>query len=152
MSKVVRKLLLAGTYMGTIGLVGSVLLQIFARFFLESAPPWTEEASRFFFIYTMSFSAGLALESGDFVQLDIVYDRLGSKWKHGLNLLVYGLVAILFLVVGIYGIQYVKMGWSEKSPSLKVPMAISFISLLVMSFSITYHAILLLTKQAKAKK
>jgi TRAP-type C4-dicarboxylate transport system permease small subunit len=152
MKRVIKSMLMAGTYIGSIGLVGSVLLQIFARFFLESAPPWTEEASRFFFIYTMSFASGLALESGEFVQLDIIYNRLNESWKHRLNLMVYLMIAALFLIVGVYGLQYVNMGMVEKSPSLKLPMAISFLSILIMSFSIVYQAVLLIIKEVKSSR
>jgi len=60
MLKTLNKLLSLGTLLSTIGFIGSTVIQIFARFFLASAPSWTEEASRLFFIYAMSFAAGLA--------------------------------------------------------------------------------------------
>ena len=49
------KILSAGTLISTLALLSSVIIQIYGRFFMESAPSWTEEAARVFFIYTMSF-------------------------------------------------------------------------------------------------
>ena len=37
-----------GTFLSTLGFVLAILLQIFARLFLATAPSWTEEAARVF--------------------------------------------------------------------------------------------------------
>jgi len=54
-----------GTFLSTLGFVAAILLQIFARLFLATAPSWTEEAARVFFVIAIGFSAGLALRTGD---------------------------------------------------------------------------------------
>ncbi|NJO01809.1 MAG: TRAP transporter small permease subunit [Bacteroidia bacterium] len=56
----------------TAGLLGAVLVQIVARFMLVQAPAWTEELARIFFIYAVSFAAGLALKQNYFVAIDLV--------------------------------------------------------------------------------
>ncbi|MCP4312868.1 MAG: TRAP transporter small permease, partial [Bacteroidetes bacterium] len=62
------------TIICAIGLIFTVLLQIVSRkLFVNIAPPWTEEISRFFFIYTISFGAGLAQKEGYFVSMDYFY-------------------------------------------------------------------------------
>jgi TRAP-type C4-dicarboxylate transport system permease small subunit len=44
--KRLRKIMRAGIVLSTLGLILSVLIQIYGRFFLAASPPWTEEASR----------------------------------------------------------------------------------------------------------
>ena len=48
-------------------LSASVLLQVFARTFLATAPVWTEELTRFCLIFIGALGAGMALRSGDSV-------------------------------------------------------------------------------------
>jgi len=130
-----------GTLISTTGFVVSTMIQIYARFFMESAPSWTEEASRFFFIYAVSFAAGLAMKGGYYVRFDVVYNTLKSKYQKLLQILVSLFTILLFLILSIYAIQFVKVGWSEHSPSLSASMAIAFSSMLIMGVFITLYAI-----------
>ncbi|MEM1124879.1 MAG: TRAP transporter small permease subunit, partial [Bacteroidota bacterium] len=91
MQKYFTKFLKYGTLISTYGLIGSVLLQIFARFFLTNTPAWTEEASRLFFIYAMAFAAGLALKSDEYVALDLFFEKLSPVLQKRLLLTVQGL-------------------------------------------------------------
>ncbi|MEO0331248.1 MAG: TRAP transporter small permease subunit, partial [Bacteroidota bacterium] len=79
-------LLRLGTLLSTAGFIASTLIQICARFFMESAPSWTEEVARFFFVYAMSFAAGIALKDRYYVHLDVLYNRLNDKQKKRLEL------------------------------------------------------------------
>lgn len=129
-----------GTLIGTIAFLGAVLLQVFARFFLDSAPSWTEEASRLFFIYAISFASGLAFRSNYFVALDTFYDRFHSKLKTILQLLIPISIFFLFLLVGSFAVPLIELEMNEKSPSLGYPMAVAFFSIAVMAFSICYYS------------
>ena len=138
--RAIGRFLKIGTLAGTIGFLGAVLLQIFARFFLDSAPSWTEEASRLFFIYAISFASGLALRSNYFVALDTFYDRFNLKLKKLLGLLIPVSIFLLFALITIYVIPLITLGMNEKSPSLEFPMALAFFSIAVMAISICYYS------------
>ena len=84
------------TFISTVGLILIVLLQIFARFFLVSAPAWTEEAARIFFIYTISFAAGIALKDQYYVNMDLLYNALSKKLQHVIQLVISGSILLLF--------------------------------------------------------
>lgn len=126
--------------MSTLALVFSVLVQIYARFFMENAPSWTEEASRLFFIYAICFASGLAFMQNYFVSLDLITSRLGKKGNRYLELVVTLLVFALFLVIAVFSISYITLGYAEKSPSLGFNMSISFTSILLMSVSICFFS------------
>lgn len=140
MSKLIAIILKSGTLISTAGFIGSMLIQVYARFFMSSAPSWTEEASRFFFLYAMGFASGLAFKDGYYVHLDVFYDKMKDSQKRLLDISIPIAVMVLFLILGIYAIEYIILGIPEGSPSLGMSMSIAFTSLLVMSLSVSFFA------------
>lgn len=150
MKQITDKILNVGTLISVAGFVGATLVQIFARSFLESAPSWTEEASRFFFIYAMSFAAALAMKGNYYVYLDILYAKVNKRNQKRIDFIVLVAVLILFIVVGICAIQYMILGIAEHSPSMGIPMVVPFTSIFIMAFSICLYAIYELTSKNKS--
>lgn len=140
------------TLLSALSFIGSVLLQIYARFFMSSAPSWTEEASRFFFIYAMSFAAGLALKDGEYVFLDIVYTKLSVAKKKLIDIAVPTLVTVLFLILGIYSLSFIHLGIDEKSSSVGFSMALSFTSIFIMAVSVSVFSVQELIKCLRDKE
>lgn len=138
--RLVSRFLKYGTLLSTIALILSVVVQIYARFFMDSAPSWTEEASRLFFIYAISCASGLAFKQNYFVSLDLITSRLSERGNVLLELIVTGFVIVLFSVMTIFSISYIQLGFIEKSPSLGFNMSISFSSILLMSLAISFFA------------
>ncbi len=145
--KKVAQFLKYGTLVSSFGFIGATLIQIYARFFMESAPSWTEEAARFFFIYAMSFAAGLAMKDGYYVHFDVFYNKLKKGQQRILNIMISVLTLILFLILTIYALQFVKVGLPEHSPSLDVPMAIAFGSMVVMGLFVSFFAFIDILKK-----
>lgn len=145
----ITKFLKYGTLLSSFGFIAATLVQIYARFFMESAPSWTEEAARFFFIYAMSFASGLAMKDGSYVHFDVFYNKLKPKQKRFLNVLISFLTVALFLILGFYAIRFVIMGIPEHSPSLGVSMAFAFGSMVVMGVFVSYFAFVELIKKKK---
>ena len=139
LNKTIGRLLKMGTLLSTYGLLFTVLLQIICRFTPMNTPSWTEEASRLFFIYAMSFAAGLAMKNEFYVHLDMFYERFPVRIKKTLNLAVPSITLILFVVMAVYAIKFVILGIPEKSPSMGFNMGIAFFSIFIMSTSISYY-------------
>ena len=139
LNKTVGRILKIGTLLSTWGLILTVLLQIVCRFTPFNTPPWTEEASRIFFIYAMSFSAGLAMKNEFYVHLDMFYNRFPERIKKVLNLAIPIITLALFVVMAIYSIKFILLGIPEKSPSMGFNMGIAFFSIFIMSASISYY-------------
>lgn len=145
----IARILKLGTLTSTFGFIGSTLIQIYARFFLESAPSWTEEASRFFFIYAMSFAAGLAMKDNYYVYLDLIYNRLKESQKKVLDLTISIFTLLLFLIMALYSIQFIVLGVPENSPSLRISMSLPFASIFIMALSICIYAFFNVLKNFK---
>lgn len=139
MRKHVTRIFRYGTLISCYLLIGSVLLQIYARFFMENTPSWTEEASRLFFIYTIAFASGLAVKSDYYVYLDIFFEKLPSRVSKWVLLAVHSITLLMFSIMCLYSLQLIQLGLREKSPSLDMPMAIAFISIFIMSGSVAYY-------------
>lgn len=141
--KIVVSILEWGTIISAFGLIFTVILQIVTRRFLvDIAPSWTEEASRFFFIYTISFGAGLAQREGYFVSMDYFYRKFNHKIRGIIDLIISLLSVILFLLMSVFSIFFIVLGTAETSPSLGLPMSIAFASMLIMSGSILYYLLI----------
>lgn len=138
--KLIGQVLKTGVLISTLGLILAVSVQIFARFLLESAPSWTEEASRIFFIYAVSFGAGLAVESDEYVYLDTFYQQFSSSLQRFLRLMTPVLTFLLFVIILIYCIPVIQLGATEKSPSMGLNMAIPFFGLIILTASICYYS------------
>ena len=151
MKKNIARLLKYGLLISTYGLIGSVLLQVFARFFLSNTPAWTEEASRLFFIYATAFAAGLALKDRYYVHLDIFFEQFPEKVQHTLELIIPLFTFMLFSILTIFSIQFIVQGYAEFSPSMKIRMAFVFSSMFIMGASISYYAALDFLKRFRSR-
>ena len=149
--KIIVSILEWGTIISAFALIFTVILQIVTRrFFVAIAPSWTEEASRFFFIYTISFGAGLAQREGYFVSMDYFYRKFNDKIKWIIDLLISSISAILFLVMSVYSISLIVLGLTETSPGLNLPMSVAFVSMLIMSGSVFYYLLIELIHHIKS--
>lgn len=144
MKQVVRligRILKYGTFLSAFGFVGCILLQIFARLLLPTAPSWTEEAARLFFVLAMGCAAGLALRSGEYVNFDFVYQRLNVAWRRRLDFFIDLLTVVLFVIFTVGAARFTLMGLAERSPGLKFPMAVAFVSMLILGLSVLVYAV-----------
>lgn len=137
--KIIGRLLKYGALLSTWGLILTVLIQIICRFTPIATPSWTEEASRIFFIYAMSFAAGLAMKNNYYVHLDMFYSRFPEKFQRFLLKAIPIITFVLFAIMAVYSIRFVLQGLAEKSPSMGFNMGVAFFSMFVMSISICYY-------------
>ena len=143
------KFLKYGTLLTSLGFVMTVSLQIFARFFLSDVPPWTEEASRILFIYAIAFSSGLAYRGNYFVFLEAFYASFSDILKKKIDLISPILSLILFGFCGFYSLSMLEMGLNEYSPTLHILMIIPFLSIFILSLSISYYSLTAFLKKIK---
>ena len=98
------RLLKIGTVLSTVGILVAVTIQAFCRLCLPSAPAWTEEAARFFFLFSVGFGAPLALRDQAFVRVDTLARCLPVWLTHWLSVgidLVIMLLMMIFICVSL---------------------------------------------------
>jgi TRAP-type C4-dicarboxylate transport system permease small subunit len=140
---IIETILEIGTFISFIVLITVVLLQVITRFLIPSVTlVWTEEASRFLFVYSVAFAAPLAMKKKEFVNVDILFNILPKTMKNIIEFIIYIITVILFVIVFIYGIQFAQLGINQMSPTMHIPMAIAYSSIAISSFFIVAYAIL----------
>jgi TRAP-type transport system small permease protein len=147
--RLINRVLKYGVLICTFAFVASVLLQIFARFFLSNTPAWTEEASRLFFIYAIAFSAGIAVKDGYYVSLEYFFNKFPDRLRNRVEKAILVLNSLLFAVITIYAFQFVGMGTREYAPSMSIPMSVAFFSMVIMFASLCFYSIRQFIKMIK---
>ena len=105
-----------------------VTMQIVARFTnLIPAYIWTEEASRFLFIWMIMLGAMIGIREGTHFEVD-VWPELGSR-ANALLKTASGLFILVFALVFVWwGIEFTRFGWNQTSEIADLPMWMIFIA------------------------
>lgn len=134
--KPVHKLFAIGALLSLSSMILVVGVQIFSRFFLEITPHWTEEAARIFFIYSVAFGTGTAINQGDFVRLDLVGKYLSSGSSRILQFFTEIITIIFSIILTTQSVYFIRLGMDEKSAALQIPMSFIFLSITIMGIAI----------------
>ncbi|AEI92284.1 MULTISPECIES: TRAP transporter small permease [Roseobacter] len=122
-------------------LICAVLTQVLGRTF-GSSPVWTEELTRYAMLYTVTFGAGLALRSGDLVNVDVVCEALPGKGPWLLRLLSATATLVLCIILIPAAWKYVSIGAFQTSPALGVRMDYIHFSVLALLGCLAAFALL----------
>ena len=98
-----------------IGISLVVTLQVVCRYFVKDLPAWSEELSRYLFIWGVFIGAGVALVRNSHVCIDSLVTRLPNAVRRRLDSLVAVLVttfAIFMLYLGGLVVSYMKGSYS----------------------------------------
>lgn len=123
-------------------LMGSVLLQVFSRTFLSTAPVWTEELTRFCLIFMAALGAGLALRSGDMVNVDLICESLPGRGPFVLRLVSAVITAGFALALLPAAWDYTSIGARQTAPSLGWRMDFIHASMIVLFVTLTLWALM----------
>ena len=121
--------LLIWLMVGTIAiLVVPVTLQIISRYTaLIPAWIWTEELSRFLFIWMIMLGAMIGVREGTHFEVD-VWPDLSPRANAALRIVSSFFVLAFALVFVWWGIQFVRFGWDQQSELAELPMPFIFIA------------------------
>jgi TRAP-type C4-dicarboxylate transport system permease small subunit len=149
--KLIYKLFKAGALISLLAMIAAVTIQVFARFFLESAPHWTEEAARIFFVYPVGFGTAIGIKNGDFIRLDLITKYLTGKLNKWLNIFTDVTVIVFAIILTVYSVRFVQLGMDELSPALQITMGFVFISITLIGLSVILFTIANLYYSLKGK-
>jgi TRAP-type transport system small permease protein len=109
-------------------LVVPVSLQIVARYTqLIPSYIWTEEMSRFLFIWMIMLGAMIGIREGTHFEVD-VWPELGRRANAALRIVSHLFVLVFALVFLYWGIKFVEFGWYQESELAELPMPFIFIA------------------------
>ena len=114
---------------GTVAvLIVPVTLQVISRYTqLIPSYIWTEELSRFLFIWMVMLGAMIGVREHSHFQVDLWPD-LGPKATALLRIVSDLFVLLFALVFAWWGIQFVRFGWDQLSELAELPMPYIFVA------------------------
>ncbi len=105
-----------------------VTMQIIARFTaLIPAYIWTEEASRFLFIWMVMLGAMIGIRENTHFEVD-VWPELKPRANALLRIVSSVFVLVFALVFIWWGIEFTRFGWNQTSEIADLPMWLIFIA------------------------
>ena len=109
-------------------LIFPVSLQVFSRYTaLIPSYIWTEELSRFLFIWMVMLGAMIGIKEQTHFEVD-VWPELGRRANAALKIVSH-LFVLIFAVVFVYwGIKFVQFGWYQESELAELPMPFIFLA------------------------
>ena len=109
-------------------LIVPVTLQIVSRYTaLIPAWIWTEELSRFLFIWMIMLGSMIGVREGTHFVVD-VWPALAPRPAALLQIVTNLLVLVLALVFVWWGIEFVRFGWDQSSELAELPMTFIFVA------------------------
>jgi TRAP-type C4-dicarboxylate transport system permease small subunit len=116
-------------------LVVPVTMQIVSRYTaLIPSYIWTEELSRFLFIWMVMLGAMIAVREGTHFEVD-VWPDLAPRPAALLRIVSSVFVLIFALVFVYWGIQFVRFGWKQESELAELPMPYIFLAWPITGFT-----------------
>ncbi len=114
----------AGALLITVAAV--VLLQVLMRYLFAYPNPWSEEVSRFCFIWLSLLGASLAVEHRAHFRFDQVTRKLTPGVRRTVETLARATVLIFALLLIGTGIALMDLTMAERSPALNLPVALVY--------------------------
>lgn len=133
------------------GVIIIVTIQIISRFAPFSFI-WTEELTRYLFLYGISFGAPLALMRNEFINVDMLLNKMPDNFRRYYEVLIYLAVILLSLVMVREGFNFTLLGNNQSSATLPFQMSVIHASLLIMSVFLVFYAVIKIIDLLKNKQ
>ncbi len=133
LNDILEKILLICGIISFLGLICVVILQIITRLWLPFPISWTEEVSRFLFLYIVAFVAPVALRNRELVFVDMLVTSFPKIVQSVLGVIIDILILVLSAVIFWTSRTYMLLGVGQIAPATLLPMYIPYASMMIMS-------------------
>ena len=140
--KIIEKIMRTLIFITIAVMIIAVTTQVFARTFLPQAPIWTEEMSRFTLLFIAGFGAGLAVLSGDLVNVDLALMMMPKSIRGFFEKISALLVAAFGFAMIPASLEYTESGMWQTSPTLAFPMHYVFISMTFLTTMLGFYGVI----------
>lgn len=129
------------TFLSFAGVIIIVTIQIISRFAPFSFI-WTEELTRYLFLYAVCFGAPLALMRNEFINVDLILTRMPDNFRRYYEVVIYVLIVALSAVMVIEGYNFTLIGKNQASATMPFQMSLIHAGLVIMAVFLIYYAVL----------
>src|SRR5690625_3975990 len=108
------------------------MTQVLSRF-LPFSYVWTEELTRYCFLFAISFGAPLALLKNEYINVDLIIGRLTDKVRRIYELVIYMFILVLSLIMTKEGYNFMLLGNNQISATMPIKMSVIHASMFIMA-------------------
>ncbi|MFC0561369.1 TRAP transporter small permease [Halalkalibacter alkalisediminis] len=140
-TKILDRTLEVATILCFLALIIVVVIQIVSRY-LPQTFVWTEELSRFLFLFSVSFGAPLALKDKEFINVDLLLHYLPKRVREIYEGFIYLTIVLFSAVVAYWGFRFIGIGRGQTSATMAIDMSIIHACIFIAMLFIGIYALL----------
>lgn len=111
-----------------------VLLQIIYRYLFNNPLGWSEEVTRYLFIYVIFLGAAIGVRKKIHVGVDILTERLQGTPKVILDYFVSTIIILFLMFVAYLGVHLSVSTLNQNSPALGIPIGLAYFAIPIGAF------------------
>jgi TRAP-type transport system small permease protein len=140
MGKILERILGLLTVLCFAGVIIVVTIQIMSRY-LPYTAIWTEELTRYLFIYAICFGAPLALLRNEFINVDLILLRMSNTFRRYYEVFIYVAILALSGVMIFEGYNFTLIGHNQTSATMPFQMSAIHAAIFIMSVFLVIYSI-----------
>ena len=132
MSKLIRAVDIVAYSLLTLAtsiMVVSIFLQVLFRYLMGNPLFWSEEVSRYAFIWVVFIGAAIATKRGAHIGVDYFTALLSDRQRYLLGILVSILLLIFMGIVVVVSVPLIQSNMTQKSPAVRIVMGYVFLAI-----------------------
>lgn len=137
-----EKVLEVLAFLTFLALITIVTYQVVTRFaFPQYSVVWSEELTRYLFVYSVALAAPLAMKKREFVNVDIILNVMGSKVRRVVQLILDAASVAVFVVTFFQGLKLIQLGAGNVTAAMRIPMTIPYGSIAFLSLFVALYGL-----------
>lgn len=128
------------SFAGLVGMTAIIAWQVFARYVLNSAPSWTEQASLLLMLWFILFAAAAGVREGFHIRLTLFEESLSGGKRRALRLFCHAVVFFFGAAMALAGGSLVLETWSHVIPTLGVSRGLAYMPIAIAGALIALYA------------
>ncbi|WP_342535863.1 TRAP transporter small permease [Sporosarcina sp. FSL K6-3508] len=151
MLKLVERILGTLSILSFTGVIIVVTVQILSRF-LPFSYVWTEELTRYLFLFAISFGTPLALMRNEYINVDLLINKMKGSVRKFYDIGIYIVILILTLVIANEGYKFMLLGHNQQAATLPIQMSVVHASIFLMGLFISIFSVIKIVKLIQNKE
>ncbi|HBV68615.1 MAG TPA: hypothetical protein DEF04_10850 [Clostridiales bacterium] len=133
-------------------MVVSLFYQIIMRFIFQSANAWSEELTRYSFIWMSMLGSSVATRRSRNMDVDFLVNLMPRKLKIINNFFTKGLIIAFLLVLIVYGTSLVGITHKQLSAGIRIPMSYVYASIPLGGILILLFTVEIIIDEIRSRK
>lgn len=104
-----------------------IFLQVFTRYVIFYSLPWSEELSRYLFVFIIIIGINIAVSQDKLIKIDAILMLVKSVRGRCLLYAFHALLGVITcILISTYATDLFPVGMVQKSPAMRIPMVIMY--------------------------